>query len=746
MLSPAFSRLLGILSCLVAASYGLDAAPTPAFTLRTWDAAAALANATVSQLTLDEKIGLVTGVGQFNSRCIGNVTPVSRLGVPGFCMNDGPAGVRQVKGVTGFPPAIAAAATFSRRLMRARGVALGDEFRGKGIHHYLGPAVDVMRNPKAGRGWEAFGSDPFLNGEGGYETIMGVQSVGVQAVVKHFVAYTQEHWRYGMITNVDDRTLHEMYYMPFLRAIDADVSSVMCAYHQFNGTSSCHNANLIGPQGILRTDGFKGFIVSDWGATHDSATTNANAGLDMEQPGDWIVIGGGSFNGVLGIGSLENSVNSGDVPLARLNQMVTNILTPWYRLGQDSGYPAVNFDAQHSDGTGSLNLNVSVRSDNHTALAREIASASAVLLKNTLSTLPLNLSALKGKTVAIIGQDAIMPNADGCGDLHTCDSGTMTAGWGSGSINLDFVVSPATALNQTFFAAGINVSASLTDDTTKGPAAAKGAQMAIVLVNAMSGELGAYTSVEGNEGDRNDLQLWHSGVTLITNVAKVNPNTVVIVHSVGPVDMSAFATNPNVTAIIYAGAPGEQTGPGLVDVLVGTKNPSGRLPFAMADVETAYNTTIVTDAGFPVGFPVINYSERMFFDYRYMDTVGITPRWEFGFGLSYTTFAYSELAISTSGTSQVVTFTIKNNGTLAGTEIPQLYIGFPPAAGEPPKVLRGFDEVSLAVGQSQSVSITVDERGLSVWDTPSQNWVRPTGKFSVFVGASSRDIRLQGTF
>ncbi|KAJ7168999.1 glycoside hydrolase family 3 protein [Mycena filopes] len=733
-------RFLALVSLLaLAASSGAQT-----FMLRSWTEAYALANATVANLTLAEKVGLVTGVGQFNSRCVGNVSPVARLGIPGFCLNDGPAGVRPTKGVSGFPPGIAAASTFSRRLMRARGVALGEEFRGKGINVLLGPALDLMRNPKAGRGWESFGPDPYLTGEGAFETITGIQSVGVMACAKHFIANNQEHWRYGLIAEVDDRTMHEMYYYPFLRSIEANVSSVMCSYNQFNGTSACHNANLIGPNGLLRRDGFQGFVVSDWGATHDSASDNANAGLDMEQPGDYIVIGGGVFDGFLGIGSLTSDVNSGSVPLARLNQMVSRILAAWYRLGQDAGYPAVNFDAQHSDGSGSLNLNVDVRSAAHTALSREIAAASAVLLKNNASTLPLSAPTLKGKRVAIVGQDALIPNLN-CGDSNQCDDGTMTIGWGSGSNSLLFTVPPITALNQTLTAVGAILATSLTNDLTAGPKAAKGADVAIVLVNAMSGELGFYQFVDGNEGDRNDLELWFSGSTLVQNVAAVCNNTVVVVHSVGPVHMP-WTTHPNITAIIYAGAPGEQTGPGLVDVMFGGVSPSGRLPFSIADDESSYGTTIVTDPGFPIGFPVINYTERLLLDYRYMDTHNITPRFPYGFGLSYTSFAYSGLAISSAGGSTTVSFTLRNSGAVAGTEIAQLYLGYPPSAGEPPRVLRGFEDVLLAPGESQKVVMSIGAREMSVWDTPRQSWVRPAGTFEVFVGASSRDIRLTGSF
>ncbi|KAG6847928.1 hypothetical protein H0H93_004816, partial [Arthromyces matolae] len=713
-----------------------------AFVLRSWEDSYALANATASAMTLDEKIGIVKGTGQLSSvrRCVGDTTAVSRLGVPSICFNDGPAGVRLTKGVTGFPTGINTASTFSRRLMNARGVALGEEFRGKGIHVHLGPAMDIMRNPKAGRGWESFGPDPYLNGEGAYETITGVQSVGVQACAKHFIANNQEHWRYGLSANVDDRTLHEIYFYPFLRSIEAGVAAVMCAYNRFNDTSSCHNANLIGPNGLLRKNGFQGYVVSDWGATHDSAADNANAGLDMEQPGDYIVIGGGAF------ATLELAVDLGTVTAARVNEMVTRILAAWYRFGQDSGYPPVNFDAQEPDGSGSRNLNVTVRSDAHTALVKEIASASAVLLKNNRTTTTgtasgtttrgLPLSQGRIKTIAVVGLDAKAPNMN-CNDLNECNDGTMSIGWGSGSNSLEFIVPPIDAITS-FVGTSATITTSLSNDLTAGPAAAIGKDVAFVFVNADSGELGAYDIVVGNEGDRNDLDLWYKGGSLVEDVAAVNNNTIVIVHSVGPVYMP-WSTNPNITAIIYAGAPGEQTGPSIVDVLYGNYNPSGRLPFSIADTEDAYGTTIVYNS---LGFPDINYTEKLLLDYRYMEANGIIPRFEFGFGLSYTTFGYSGLSISASGTSQVITFTVTNTGAFAGAEKPQLYLGYPAGAGEPSKVLRGFEEVILEIGASSAVTMTLSQRDFSIWDTPSQSYVRPSGTFNVYVGASIRDIRL----
>ncbi|KAJ6599389.1 glycoside hydrolase superfamily, partial [Mycena sp. CBHHK59/15] len=299
-----------------------------------WEQAYAPANATVASLTLTEKAGLLAGQGQLSSRCVGNTAAIARLGLPALCFNDGPAGIRLTKNVMGFPASINAAATFMRRLMQARGAAMAEEFRRKGIHVLLGPAMDFMHNPKAERGWGSFGPDPYLTGEDVFATVTGIQSVGVQACAKHLSANNQEHWRYGLSMLVDDRTMHEMYWYPFLRSIEANVSAIMCAHNQLNGTSPCHNAALLGPTGLVHATGFQGYVVSDWGATHDSVADNANAGLDMEQPGDWILIGasplpprmgmrvelkrsrtGGSVFGTGG-GNLAAAVSSGDVSTA----------------------------------------------------------------------------------------------------------------------------------------------------------------------------------------------------------------------------------------------------------------------------------------------------------------------------------------------------------------------------------------------------------------------------------------------
>ncbi|KAJ6533409.1 glycoside hydrolase family 3 C-terminal domain-containing protein [Mycena vulgaris] len=330
---------------------------------------------------------------------------------------------------------------------------------------------------------------------------------------------------------------------------------------------------------------------------------------------------------------------------------------------------------------------------------------------------PLSTPAIK--TMGIIGKDALFPNLD-CGDSNECDDGTMPIRGDRGSgFNSLTTVPPITALNQPFSGTSAGVTTLLSNELTAGSNAAKGNDVAVVLVNAISGELGFYQSVDGNGGDRNDV------------VERQQPrDTIVVVHSVGLVHMW-WTTHPNITAIVYAGTPGDQIGPALVDVLFGAVNPSGWLPFSITDIRFYIlppNIPVDLLSGFPIGFPTIEYTEKLLLDYRFMDAHNITSHYECGFGLSYTTFADSALSISSAGASQVVSqvvsFIVTNT------------------RGRAPEVLRGFDEVPLA---HQQVKMSVFQWEMSIWDTPSQSWVRPPGKVLVDVGASSRDIRLNAT-
>ncbi|KAF7345699.1 Glycoside hydrolase family 3 protein [Mycena venus] len=710
-----------------------------------WAAAYVKANAAVQKMSLQDKVNLATGVGWENGHCVGNTPAISSISFPGLCLEDSPVGVRDADFVSVFPAAINVAATFNRTLMNQRGVAIGQEFKGKGVNVGLGPMMNLMRAPAAGRNWEGFGGDPYLSGEGAFETITGIQSSGVQATAKHYINNEQEHFRDSSSSNVDDRlvlfvTQHELYSLPFLRSVQANVASVMFVQLQLsrihsllNSSFACENDKML--NGVLKSEfGFQGYVMSDWWATH--STLSINAGLDMTMPGDITQSSGTTYFGT----NLD---------------MATRILAAWYLLGQDSGFPAVNFDAWNNGA--SFNQHINVQS-NHATLIRQIDAASTVLLKNTNGALPLKAP----KTIGVIGNGATNSSrgANGYSDRGG-DDGVLAIGWGSGTANFPYLICPLDAIKSRSASDGTVVSSSTSDtDLTGAKNAATGKDVAFVFITADSGE--GYITVEGNAGDRNSLSAWHSGDALVAAVAAANKNTIVVVNAVGPINMEAWITNANVTAVVWSGLPGQEAGNGLVDVLYGAYNPSARLPYTIGKSVSDYSAQVTfNQAGSITPIP---YTEGIFIDYRHFDQAGIAPRFEFGFGLSYTTFTYSGLTISGStagGTRQsgpgsaldpwlhdpvvTVSFTVHNNGTVAGNEIPQLYLTFPASANSAPKNLKGFDSVFVGVGQSVSVSLTLSRFDFSTWNVLTQRWEVVTGTTTISIGASSRDIRLTGT-
>ncbi|KAI0639272.1 beta-glucosidase [Trametes polyzona] len=713
-----------------------------------WKAAYAKARPIVAKLSNADKASLGTGLGLIGGPCIGSTAKISAIpGFSGLCLQDSPVGVRLVSGNSVFPAEINAAATFNRTLIRARGVAMGEEFKGKGIHVALGPMMNIMRAPAAGRNWEGAGGDPYLTGEVAFEMIQGIQSQGVQACAKHYINNEQEHFRDSSSSNVDDRTQHEIYAHPFLRSVQANVASVMCSYNQINGTFACENDKAL--NGLLKGEmGFQGYVMSDWYATH-STTPAANGGLDMTMPGDKFFAAFSSYFG----DNLVNAVKKADVAQERLDDMATRILAAWYMLGQDSGYPEVNFNSWLPF----LASNVNVQGD-HASLIRTIGAASTVLLKNQGSVLPLN----KPGSIAVVGSGArsaiLGPNE--CLD-HSCNDGVLAVGWGSGTASFPYLKAPLDAITERAKADNTSISSwTFSNDVNLSANAAKGKQVALVFITADSGEA-SYT-VEGNSGDRNDLQAWHHGDDLVKKVASVNNNTVVVVNSVGPIIMDEWIENPNVTAVLWAGLPGQEAGNSLVDVLYGDVNPSGRLPFTIAKAEPDYSARVIYKGSGTVQIP---YSEGLFVDYRHFDANGIAPRFEFGYGLSYTTFSYSDLKVSGStegGTRQpdgpgsaldpwlhdpvvTVSFTLTNTGSRAGTEVPQLYTSPPASAQSAPFNLKGFDAVFLNPGESKTVSFQLSRYDFSVWDVGAQRWEVAKGITGISVGASSRDLKLKGS-
>nr|AAC26489.1 cellulose-binding beta-glucosidase [Phanerodontia chrysosporium] len=713
-----------------------------------WAAAYVKAQAAVAKLSVTDMVNLATGVQWQKGPCVGNTPAISSIpGFTGLCLQDSPVGVRYADGTSVFPPEINVAATWNRTLMRQRGAAMGAEFKGKGVHVALGPMMNLMRVPAAGRNWEGGGGDPFLSGEVAFETITGIQSSGAQACAKHFINNEQEHFRDSSSSNVDDRTEHELYGHPFLRSVQANVASVMCSYNQINGTFSCENEKTL--SGLLKGEyGFQGYVMSDWWATHSGAPA-VNAGLDMTMPGDETLSSGTTYFGQ----NLVNAVNSGQVSQARVKDMATRILAAWYLLGQDQNFPAVNFNSWNSGQGQHVNV-----SGNHASLIRTIGAASQILLKNVNSALPLK----KPKTIGIIGNGAgSNPNGPNAFSDRAGDVGVLALGWGSGTANFPYLVAPVDAITARASQDGTTVSSSLSDTDLTGAAnTATGKDVAMVFITADSGE--GYLTVEGNAGDRNDLQAWHGGDALVQQVASHNKNTIVVINSVGPINMEAWVNHPNVTAIVWSGLPGQEAGNAVTDVLFGAVNPGGKLPFTIGKSISDYSAQIITTGS---GIVPIPYNEGLFIDYRHFDQAGIAPRFEFGFGLSYTTFDYSNLVITGStagGTRQppgpgssldpwlhdsvvTVSFTLTNNGTVDGTEVPQLYLSPPASAKSAPQNLKGFDSVFLPAGASTTVSFELSRYSFSVWDVVSQSWQIPAGVTGISVGASSRDLRLKGS-
>ncbi|KAF8649775.1 hypothetical protein AX16_005541 [Volvariella volvacea WC 439] len=709
-----------------------------------WTAAYAKARPQVARLSLQDKVNLVTGVGWQNGHCIGNTPPVPSINFPGLCLDDGPLGIRFADLVSAFPAVINLGATFNRTLARRYGEQLGAEFRGKGVHVALGPMMNIARAPAAGRNWEGFGADPYLSGEGAYEYIIGIQSNGVQATAKHYINNEQEHFRETSSSVVDDRTQHELYAAPFLRSVQANVAAVMCSYNQINGSYACENDKML--NGILKGEfGFPGYVMSDWWATH--STTSPNQGLDMTMPGDRTINSGTTWFGQ----ELVRAVNSGQVPQSRLDDMALRILAAWYLLGQDQDFPPVNFHAWNLNDPFNKHVNVQ---GNHKELIREIGKASTVLLKNQNNVLPLRAP----RTLAIIGSHAgpSSRGPNGYADRGGND-GVLAMGWGSGTCDFPYLITPDEAIRTRASSDGTTVTSSLNDnDLNAAASAAAGKDAALVFVTSDSGE--AYITVEGHAGDRNHLSAWHNGDNLVQRVASVNSRTIVVVNSVGPIIMEPWINNPNISAVVWSGLPGQEAGNSVTDILYGAYNPSGRLPYTIGKSVDDYSAKVIYNSNSQI--LQIPYDDGLFVDYRHFDRNNIEPRFEFGFGLSYTTYQYSNVSISTGSVASglapssssldpwlhqkvvSVTFTLRNSGSVAGHEIPQLYLSLPANTNSPPRILKGFDSVYLSPAQSKSVTFQLSRYDLSIWDVTAQRWRIPAGTIGISIGASSRDIRL----
>ncbi|RDW92337.1 hypothetical protein BP5796_01731 [Coleophoma crateriformis] len=647
-------------------------------TLASWAESYRKAQSLVKQMTLPEKVNITTGTGWQMGLAVGQTAPAVKVGFPGLALQDGPLGLRFADNATAFPAGITVGATWNKDLMYRRGKAHGQEARLKGINVLLGPCVGPLgRMPAGGRNWEGFGSDPYLQGVAAAETIKGIQEEGVMATIKHFIGNEQEHFRQSfewgfpnaMSSNIDDRTLHELYGWPFADAVKAGVASVMCSYQMVNNSYSCGNSKLL--NGILKDElGFQGFVQSDWLAQR-SGVASALAGLDMSMPGDGLRWAAG--NSLWGT-ELTKAVLNESLPIARLNDMVTRIVASYYQLGQDDKSKfdgkGPNFSSWTNDEMGIINagssddkemtvvnkfINVQGTGDNaHSIIAKQVAIEGTVLLKNEGNILPLSKDGWPVGDkhelvyrVGIFGEDAGEgkgPNA--CAD-RGCNQGTLGSGWGSGAVEFPYLVSPVSALKKAFNKDKVYVTdfPTNTPPMKMAPAILNDQDVCIVFVNSDGGE--GYISSDGIRGDRNDLYLQKDGDVLVQQVSEKcgngNGSTIVVIHSVGPVILEKWLHAPGVKAVLMANLPGQESGNAITDILLGNANPSGKLPYTIGKSLEDYGPggQVLYMPNGPI--PQQNFSEGLYIDYRHFDKNRIEPTFEFGFGLSYTTFEYDNL-------------------------------------------------------------------------------------------------------
>ena len=648
----------------------------------------------IGQMTLEEKAALCSGASAWTT------TPVERLGVPELFVADGPHGVRRVPDIhavaaqslpaTCFPTASLLASTWDEALLHTMGQALAEEAIALGVNLLLGPGVNMKRTPLCGRNFEYFSEDPYQAGELAAALVEGIQSQGVGTSLKHFAANNQETERFRIDAVVDERTLRELYLPAFERVVKrAQPWSVMCAYNKINGTYCSEHHTLL--TAILKEEwGYAGMVVSDWGAVHDRVKA-LQGGLDLEMPGPK----------PRRTAAVVDAVRAGTLDAAVLDEAVRRILKIVYR-GAESPTGG-SFDAAA-----------------HHALARSVAAEGMVLLKND-GVLPLR----NVRRIAVIGRAAKEPHFQGGGSSH---------------INPTQVDSPFEALQELAGAARITYSEGYpVDDSMQQPlidaavAAAQTAEVALLYI-----ALPTYKESEGY--DRADIDLTAQQVALIQAVSAAQPRCVVILNNGSAVAMDAWIDG--VAAVLEAWMMGQAGGGAIADLLFGVVNPSGKLAesFPLKLVDTPAYINFPGDAG------QVNYGEGLFIGYRYYDARQAPVLFPFGHGLSYTTFAYSNPAVSAAAFRDVdgvtVSVDVTNTGDVAGKEVVQLYVHDCQAKlVRPVKELKGFAKVELEPGETKRVEIDLDFRAFAYYHPGYRQWITEDGDFDLLIGASAADMR-----
>jgi beta-glucosidase len=703
------------------------------------------ADLVMAKMTLDQKIQLVHG-GTGGSGAPGGgaaqpnrsnggagwIPGIPELGIPDINMADSAVGVTRgaarSRYSTLLPSSLGLAATWDLNAAHLYGSVIGRELRDQGYNMSIGGGVDITREPRNGRNFEYAGEDPILAGKTVGQLMKGVQDQHIMGDLKHYALNDQETGRNIGNVILDTRSMRETDLLAFeIACRESQAAGVMCSYNKVNGDYACENDYLLN-QVLKKSFGFQGWVLSDWGGTHSTVKAALN-GLDQEMPGS------GFFGD-----ALKKAVESGEVPMARLDDMVHRILRSMFAVGVIDYPPAQQVvdvfrgleDSQH------------------------IAEESIVVLKNANKQLPLNATV---KSIAVIGghSDVGVPSGGGSAQVNAPGGNAVppqprpagaspAAGARGGTENsVYFPSSPLKAIR----AKAPNAKVEYNEGTDPATAAglAKTSEIAIVfVVQPMSeGRDSATLSLPGNQDE------------LVSAVAAANPRTIVVLETGGPVSMPWIN---NVGAVLAAWFPGIGGAPAMANIIFGQVNPSAKLPVTFAKTEkdlphpeipgmtqtaqAAAARGAAAGGGGRGGMPPfdIPYTEGLKVGYKWFEAENKQPLFPFGFGLSYTTYAYANLKASASDKDVTVTFSVKNTGNRAGVEIAQVYVSLPASAGEPPKRLVAWERVELAAGETKPVSLKLDSRFLSIFNADKDAWELVPGDYKVLVGGSSQDTLL----
>lgn len=651
----------------------------------------------VKQMTLDEKVLLCSGLDFWHTK------PIERLDLPSVMMTDGPHGMRKEdpndktvgmkKSIpaTCFPPACTCASTWNTDLLGKMGACIADEARDQEVITVLGPGINIKRSPKGGRNFEYYSEDPYLAGRLAAAYIQGVQGKGIGTSLKHFAVNSQEYLRMSISEVVDERTFREIYLPAFEYAVkEAQPATVMCSYNRINGTFASENKYLL--TDILRDEwGYKGIVVSDWGATNQREKGVA-AGLDLEMPSS-MGYGENRIHAALKEGTLQEEEL--DVIVRR---MVQYILRYSQEITPDFQY---DYEISH-------------------AVARKVGAEGAVLLKNE-GILPL----AKGKKIALIGALAKESRYQGAGSSLIVPKHL---------VHLPQVLEQVGQPYQ--YAAGYSFKGDGYDEKLFQEAVevAKANETVLLFV-------GLTSNYESEGFDRQNLKIPASHEKLVQAICQANPNVAVVLVGGAPVEMD-WADQPK--AILNAYLAGEAAGEIYYDLVWGDVNPSGKL----AETYPIKAEDYLGDRYFGQGPATVEHREALFVGYRYFDAAGKAVRYPFGYGLSYTTFAYDELTVDKAQLFDDemlrVSCRITNTGKVAGSEVVQLYVQDDQSTPfRPKKELKGFAKVFLQAGESKVVEFALDRRSFAYYNVQQKDWTVESGTFTIQIGASSRDIRLQ---